>query len=172
MMRLASTMCMFQPTSLYQAQAKKPLQNFLKQCVDMLQGKPADPQVYPHQIAFNLIPQIGDITDNGFTEEEMKMHAETQKILGDDTLYVNATAVRVPVFMASESVFVQTQQPCDVDSVKAFIRTIAWYQAYGERNRLPNACTIDGSGEDDVFVGRIRRRFRARLWFTFLGCCR
>ncbi len=85
----------------------------------LLNFQDADPQRFPVQIAFNLIPHIDDFQDNGFTKEEMKLVWETRKILGDDTIQVNPTAVRVPVFYGhSEAVNIETEAKISVERAR------------------------------------------------------
>ena len=77
----------------------------------MLNFQEVEPEVYPVQIAFNVIPHIDDFQDNGYTREEMKLVWETRKILGDDSIEVNPTVVRVPVFYGhSEAVHIETRE--------------------------------------------------------------
>ena len=84
---------------------KAAIEELAGQTARLLNGKPADPEVYPKQIAFNVLPHIDSFQDNGYTREEMKMVWETQKILSDEAVSVNPTCVRVPVFLV-------TPRPC------------------------------------------------------------
>src|SRR6476659_1419317 len=77
---------------------RKAVEELADQTAQLLNGRPIEPKVMPKQIAFNCLPQIDKFMDNGYTKEEMKMHWETRKILADEAIRVNATAVRVPVF--------------------------------------------------------------------------
>ncbi|NQY74670.1 MAG: aspartate-semialdehyde dehydrogenase, partial [Candidatus Margulisbacteria bacterium] len=87
-----------------------------------LKGGRHDPKYFPHHIAFNVIPHIGPFLENGYTEEEMKLINETRKILGDDTIRISATAVRVPVFVGhSESVNIQTKKKISVEEVRKLL---------------------------------------------------
>jgi aspartate-semialdehyde dehydrogenase len=116
------------------------------------------PNVYPKQIAFNVLPQIDIFLDNGYTKEEMKMVWETRKILGDDNIMVNPTAVRVPVFFGhSEAVHIETAQKITADEVKTLLEKTAGVTVIDERTNgsYPTAAT-ESSGHDNVFVGRIR----------------
>lgn len=93
-----------------------------KQTGQLLSFQEIDPQRFPVQIAFNLIPHIDDFQDNGFTKEEMKLIWETRKILGDDSILVNPTAVRVPVFYGhSESVAIETRDKVTVAEARALL---------------------------------------------------
>src|SRR3972149_3664191 len=87
---------------------KKAMDELMDQTRAVLNFKPVESKVYPHQIAFNVLPHIDKFLDNGYTKEEMKMVEETKKIMGDDSIKVTATTVRVPVFAAhSESVNIE-----------------------------------------------------------------
>ncbi|MGB0894871.1 MAG: aspartate-semialdehyde dehydrogenase [Parashewanella sp.] len=133
------------------------IEELAKQCTKLLQGLPIDPEVFSKQIAFNALPHIDDFMENGYTKEEMKMLWETQKILGDDSVMVNATAVRVPVFHGhSEAVHIETRQPVEPDEIKAVLYSAQGIELMDDDTDYPTAVT-DGSGTDDVFVGRIRK---------------
>lgn len=129
-----------------------------RQTGDLLNFREIDPQKFPVQIAFNLIPQIDAFLENGFTKEEMKLVWETHKILGDDSIRVNPTAVRVPVFYGhSESVAVEFRTPLGVDEARAILATAPGVEVVDERvaGGYPTPVT-HASGRDPVFVGRIR----------------
>ena len=105
-----------------------------------------------------MLPQIDVFMDNGYTKEEMKMVWETKKIMGDDSILVNATAVRVPVFFGhSEAVHIETRSKITADEVRALLKKAPGVTVIDERvnGGYPTAVT-DSSGNDDVFVGRIR----------------
>jgi len=130
------------------------LQNQIK---NLLDGKTAELNVYPHQIAFNCIPHIDIFLDNGYTKEEMKMIDETRKILGDPSIMVSPTTVRVPVFYShSESINVETLRPINAREVRELLSGMDGIRVIDnpETNEYPLA--IDGAGKDEVFVGRIR----------------
>ena len=129
-----------------------------RQTGDLLNFREIDPQKFPVQIAFNLIPQIDAFLENGFTKEEMKLVWETHKILGDDSIRVNPTAVRVPVFYGhSEAVSVEFRTPLGVDEARAILATAPGLEVVDERvaGGYPTPVT-HASGRDPVFVGRIR----------------
>ena len=129
-----------------------------RQTGDLLNFRGIDPQKFPVQIAFNLIPQIDAFLENGFTKEEMKLVWETHKILGDDSILVNPTAVRVPVFYGhSESVAVELRERITVDEARAILATAPGVEVVDERvtGGWPTPVT-HASGRDPVFVGRIR----------------
>ncbi|ABI38502.1 MULTISPECIES: aspartate-semialdehyde dehydrogenase [Shewanella] len=136
---------------------KKAIEELAKQCTKLLQGLPADAEVYPKQIAFNVLPQIDKFMDNGYTKEEMKMVWETQKIFGDDEILVNATAVRVPVFYGhSEAVHIETRQPADAEDIKALLRDAEGVVLFESDDEYPTAVT-HAAGTDPVYVGRVRK---------------
>ncbi len=137
---------------------KEAIKELVQQCGQLLNGKSITTEVYPKQIAFNVLPQIDVFMDNGYTKEEMKMVWETQKILGDDTIKVNATAVRVPVFYGhSEAIHLETKTKIDAKTVTKLLNESANITVIDERKDgvYPTAVT-ESSGKDDVFVGRIR----------------
>jgi aspartate-semialdehyde dehydrogenase len=136
---------------------QKAINELQDQTRNLLDGKPSEPNVYPHQIAFNCLPHIDMFLDSGYTKEEMKMVNETQKILGDSTIRVSPTTVRVPVFYShSESVNVETFNPISAGEVKELLAKMEGVQVFDnpESNEYPLA--IDCADKDEVFVGRIR----------------
>lgn len=124
---------------------------------------------YPHPIAGNCLPHIDVFTENGYTKEEMKMINETHKILGDDSIKVTATTVRVPVFDShSEAINIEFETPIEVKDVKQLLADSPGIivQDDPENNVYPLA--RDVAGRDGVYVGRIRRDFSVKnginLW--------
>lgn len=125
---------------------------------ELLNGRPIEPKKLPQQIAFNVIPHIDVFLENGYTKEEMKMLWETQKIFHDDAITVNATAVRVPVFYGhSEAVHLETKQKISVEAVRALLKKAPGVTLMDnpQKQQYPTAVK-QGSGTDDVYVGRIR----------------
>ena len=115
---------------------------------------------YPHPIAQNVLPHIDVFLDNGYTKEEMKMINETHKILGDDSIKVTATTVRVPVFAChSESINLEFEKPFDLDELKKDLADFPGLNVMDDpaNNVYPLARDIEG--KDEVYVGRIRRDF-------------
>ena len=136
---------------------QKAIEELKQQSRDVLDGKPAQCNVYPHQIAFNCLPHIDVFQENGYTKEEIKMVNETHKILEDDTIEVSPTAVRVPVIYShSEAINVETEQPMNVKEVKELLSLSPGISVVDnpEQNEYPLAVNASGSG--DVVVGRIR----------------
>jgi aspartate-semialdehyde dehydrogenase len=147
--------CTYQAVS---GTGKEAIEELVKQTTNLLSLQPIVPSVYPKQIAFNVLPQIDIFMDNGYTKEEMKMVWETQKILGDDSVLVNATAVRVPVFYGhSEAVHIETRDKITAEAVKALLEQAEGITVIDERTNgsYPTAVT-ESAGHDNVFVGRIR----------------
>jgi len=129
-----------------------------KQTSELLSFQDIDPQRFPVQIAFNLIPHIDDFQDNGYTKEEMKLVWETRKILGDDSIQVNPTAVRVPVFYGhSEAVAIETRDKITVGAARALLEASPGVEVVDEckPGGYPTPVT-HASGKDPVFVGRLR----------------
>lgn len=123
-----------------------------------LAGASAEPRVFQHNIAFNLIPQIGSPKFEGYTSEEMKMVYETRKILGDDEIQVCPTCVRVPVAQShSESILVETERPLSLEEARELLDSAPGVTVVDDlaakRYPMPTQC----AGHDDVFVGRLRR---------------
>jgi aspartate-semialdehyde dehydrogenase len=147
--------CTYQAVS---GTGKKAIEELAAQTASLLNGKPAVAQVYPKQIAFNVLPQIDVFLDNGYTKEEMKMVWETRKILGDDAIQVNPTAVRVPVFYGhSEAVHIETREKITADRARALLEKAPGVVVLDgrEAGAYPTAVS-ESAGEDPVFVGRIR----------------
>ena len=125
------------------------------QTANLLNAKPIETQVMPVQIAFNAIPQIDVFQDNGYTKEEMKMVWETRKIFEDDSIQVNPTCVRIPVFYGhSEAVHIETEQPISAAQVQALLRAAPGVEVF-EDETYPTPVE-HAAGTDPVYVGRIR----------------
>ncbi|MGR9073782.1 MAG: aspartate-semialdehyde dehydrogenase [Gammaproteobacteria bacterium] len=147
--------CTYQAVS---GTGKPGIEEVVTQTTRLLNGKPIEALVYPKQIAFNVLPQIDIFLENGYTKEEMKMVWETKKIMGDDSIRVNATAVRVPVFYGhSEAVHIETREKITADRVRELLKNAPGVAVVDERKDggYPTAVT-ESSGHDEVFVGRIR----------------
>ena len=137
---------------------KKAIEELASQTTQLLSGRPVEPKVYPKQIAFNVLPQIDVFLENGYTKEEMKMVWETRKIMGDTSIEVNPTAVRVPVFYGhSEAVHIETRDKITADEATQLLRAAPGVVVIDERipGGYPTAVT-ESAGQDPVFVGRIR----------------
>ena len=147
--------CTYQAVS---GTGKEAIEELAMQTAQLLNAKAITTNVYPKQIAFNVLPQIDVFMDNGYTKEEMKMVWETRKIMGDESILVNPTAVRVPVFYGhSEAVHIETRDKISAEKVRELLQNAPGVTVIDERKDggYPTAVT-DSSGRDDVFVGRIR----------------
>ncbi len=129
-----------------------------QQTAALLNLQPVKPLKFSAQIAFNVIPHIDDFQDNGYTREEMKMVWETRKILGDESIQVNPTAVRVPVFLGhAEAVHVETRDKITAQQVRDLLNSAAGVEVVDERKAGGYPTPVgDAAGQDAVFVGRIR----------------
>ena len=147
--------CSYQSVS---GTGKEAIEELSSQTASLLNGQPIEPTVYPVQIAFNVLPHIDEFQTNGYTKEEMKMVWETRKILGDETIQINPTAVRVPVFYGhSEAVHVETREKITVDRLRGLLAGAPGVELVDERRGggYPTAVT-HSAGRDGVFIGRIR----------------
>lgn len=137
---------------------QKKIQELCDQSRDFLSGKKIKCVEFPHPIAFNLIPQIDVFLDNGYTKEEMKMVNETKKIMEDESIQVNATCVRVPVFYAhSESVNIETEKHITADEVRKILSTAPGVTVNDDPQNKSYPMPVYAEGKDDTFVGRIRQ---------------
>ncbi|PHS26565.1 MAG: aspartate-semialdehyde dehydrogenase [Methylophaga sp.] len=147
--------CTYQAVS---GTGKPAMDELAKQTAALLNGRTVESTVYPKQIAFNVLPHIDVFEDNGYTKEEMKMVWETKKIMADDTILVNPTAVRVPVFYGhSEALHLETKEKITAEQAKELLANAPGIVVIDEHTDggYPTAVT-DGSGTDSVYVGRIR----------------
>jgi aspartate-semialdehyde dehydrogenase len=135
------------------------VQELASQTANLLNAKPIEPHVMPKQIAFNAIPRIDVFQDNGYTKEEMKMVWETQKILGDDSIQVNPTCVRIPVFFGhSEAVHLETETHITADEVRDLLARAPGIKVLDDPAAEGYPTPVDdAAGADPVFVGRIRQ---------------
>ncbi len=137
---------------------KEAIDELASQTASLLNGRPVEAKVYPKQIAFNVLPQIDVFLDNGYTKEEMKMVWETRKIFGDDSIQVNPTAVRVPVFYGhSEAVHIETREKITVERARELLANAPGVTLLDRREDggWPTAVT-EAAGHDATFVGRVR----------------
>jgi aspartate-semialdehyde dehydrogenase len=140
----------------------KAMDELLTQTRQVLAGKKAKAKIMPHQIAFNCIPQIPNsasgFLDNAYTEEEMKMTFETQKIMGDGSIKVTATTVRVPVMVGhSESVNIETKKKLTASRAMRILRKAPGVSVIDEPAKMRYPLPLAAEGKDEVFVGRIRQ---------------
>jgi len=137
---------------------KEAIEELATQTADLLNAKPIKSEVYPKQIAFNVLPHIDVFLDNGYTKEEMKMVWETRKIFEDDSIKVNPTTVRVPVFYGhSEAVHIETRQKITAEQARELLSGAEGVVVLDQRadGGYPTAVT-EGANTDPVYVGRIR----------------
>ena len=137
---------------------KSAIEELAGQTARLLNGQPAECKVYPKQIAFNAIPHIDTFQDNGYTREEMKMVWETQKIFEDDSIQVNPTCVRIPVFHGhAEAVHIETREALSAEGARELLATAPGVTVIDEREDGGYATQVtDAAGTDPVFVSRIR----------------
>ena len=128
------------------------------QALEISQGRDVSKiNVYPHQIAFNVLPHIDVFLENGYTKEEMKMLNETRKIMGDQSIRLTATSVRVPVIYGhSEAVNIETEKKITAAAVKELLRGKPGITVVDNPAKNEYPMPVDAAGKDDVFVGRIR----------------
>ncbi len=147
--------CTYQAVS---GTGKEAIEELAKQTADLLNAKDAICDVYPKQIAFNVLPHIDAFQENGYTKEEMKMVWETRKIFEDDAIKINPTTVRVPVFYGhSEAVHIETRDKLTAAQATELLARAPGVVVMDEHadGGYPTAVT-EAAGEDPVFVGRIR----------------
>ena len=147
--------CTYQAVS---GTGKEAIEELQKQTTDLLNLRPVSSSVYPRQIAFNALPQIDDFQENAYTKEEMKMVWETRKILEDESILVNPTCVRIPVFYGhSEAVHIETRSKISAEEVRALYADMEAVVLMDklEDGAYPTAVT-EAAGHDEVFIGRIR----------------
>jgi len=147
--------CTYQAVS---GTGKEAIEELASQTAELLNGRSVEAKVYPRQIAFNVLPHIDVFLENGYTKEEMKMVWETRKIMEDESIQVNPTAVRVPVFYGhSEAVHIETREKLDATRATALLENAPGIVVLDERRDggYPTAVS-EGATNDPVYVGRIR----------------
>jgi len=148
--------CSYQAVS---GSGQRAIEELAGQTAALLNAKPVEIAVYPKQIAFNVLPQIDVFEENGYTREEMKMVWETRKIFNDESIQVNPTAVRVPVFYGhSEAINIETREPVDAATATDLLKRAPGVEVVDlrEDGGYPTAVT-EGADTDLVYVGRIRK---------------
>ncbi|MFC1998698.1 aspartate-semialdehyde dehydrogenase [Chloroflexota bacterium] len=144
----------------YQAVAgtgKAAIDELTNQSRQVLDGHETMPHVYPHQIAFNVLPEIDVFLDNGYTKEEWKMVEETHKIMHDPNIAISATCVRVPVFIGhSESVHLELTEPMSAEEARRIMNHAPGVQVLDDPGVSLYPHAWSAAGQDDVFVGRVR----------------
>ncbi|OFW62038.1 MAG: aspartate-semialdehyde dehydrogenase [Actinobacteria bacterium RBG_16_64_13] len=136
----------------------KAINELMQQTGRLLAGDAPEINVYPHQIAFNCLPQIDVFLEDGYTKEEQKMVDETKKIMGDNSIAVSATCVRVPVQNGhSEAINLQFARPLSVERARELLAEAPGVKVVDDPANKVYPMPIEASGQDDTYVGRIRR---------------
>ena len=134
------------------------LEELMTQSRQVLDGRPAEAHQYPHQIAFNALPQVESFTESGYSTEEMKIVNETRKIMHAPEIQISATCVRVPVAVShSAAVHVELTHSIEPGEVRDILSTFPGVTVVDDPHSSVYPMPIDAEGHDDVFVGRIRR---------------
>jgi aspartate-semialdehyde dehydrogenase len=135
---------------------KRAMEELRSQSLAVLQGADVQPDVYPHPIAFNALPQC-DAFEGDETTEETKLVHETHKILEDDSIGISATCVRVPVWRShSEAVWIETERPLGADRARELLEGAPGVRLVDDPAQARYPMPSDAAGADDVLVGRIR----------------
>ncbi|MHB8482495.1 MAG: aspartate-semialdehyde dehydrogenase, partial [Nitrospiria bacterium] len=150
---------------------KKAMDELIEQTRSLLSFKEVEMKEFPHQIAFNCLPHIDEFLENDYTKEEMKLVNETRKIMGDDSIQVTATTVRVPVFRChSESVNIETEKKISANEARALLAASPGVIVYDDPKRKIYPLPAEHAGKDEVYVGRIREDFSVpsglNLWIV------
>jgi aspartate-semialdehyde dehydrogenase len=136
---------------------KEAMEELIDECKSLLNFQEPTPKVYPYQIAFNCLPHIDDFLPSGYTKEEMKMVHETRKIMGDQSIQITATTVRVPVYVGhSESINIETESKLSANEARALLSTAPGVLVYDDPAHKIYPMPLDVAGKDEVYVGRIR----------------
>ena len=134
----------------------KGMEELEKQFKQIVNGEEADVKEFQHQLAMNIIPHVDVFTDNGYTKEEMKMFNETRKIMHSD-VQVSSMCVRIPIMRAhSEAIWVETERPISVEEAREGFAKAAGIQVIDDPDNNDYPMPLFLSGEDEVYVGRIR----------------
>jgi aspartate-semialdehyde dehydrogenase len=135
------------------------MEELARQTAERLNMREVTPRAFKQPIAFNVLPEIDVLQDNGYTKEEMKLHWETRKILDDASIMVNATAVRVPVFFGhAEAVHLETREAIEIEAVAELLRGAPGVVVVEPKGKQRFATPVThAAGKDPVFVSRLRR---------------
>lgn len=147
----------------------KAMEELMNQTKDLISFKKIEKKVFPHQIAFNCIPHIDSFLENGYTKEEIKMVNETKKIMGDDSIAVTATTVRVPVFHShSESLNIEFEREITPEKAREILKKAPGVVVIDNPSEKEYPLAINAAGKDPSFVGRIRKddtvRYGLNMW--------
>ncbi len=142
-----------------------------QQIKDIGEGKEVVANTFQHQIAYNLIPQIGDFDDMGYSQEEMKMQNEGRKILHNPNLKVNCTCIRVPVYRShSESITIETEKEITPEKAMELLKNAEGVKLVNDLQNKKYPMPLDTSDQDLIYVGRIRKDISADNSLV-LWCC-
>jgi aspartate-semialdehyde dehydrogenase len=142
-----------------------------QQVKDIVEGKETVANVFQYQIAYNLIPQIGDFDEMGYSQEEMKMQNEGRKIFHNPNLKVNCTCVRVPVYRShSESITIETEKEITVEKAKELLKNANGVKLVDDLQNRKYPMPLDSSDQDLIYVGRIRKDISSDNSLV-LWCC-
>ncbi len=144
------------------------LEELKQQVLAWVKGEPAEAKVFPHPIAFNLIPQVDAFEASGYTREEMKLVHETRKILEDETMRIAATTVRVPVWYAhSVSVTAETERKVTVEEARRLFASFPGLKLWDDPANRQYPMPIVAAGKDECYIGRIREDLSSDKGLTF-----
>src|SRR3990172_2106849 len=144
------------------------IEELKQQVLAWARGETAEAKVFPHPIAFNLIPQVDAFEASGYTREEMKLVHETRKILGDENIRIAATTVRVPVWYAhSVSVTVETERKVTVDEARRLFAVFPGLTLWDDPAKAQYPMPIVAAGKDECYVGRIREDLSSERGLSF-----
>ena len=164
--RLASLKAKLQAQDAAKAKAAA-MAELQQQYREIIDGKPVTVSKFPHQLAYNVIPQIDVFQPNGYTKEEMKMFNETRKIMHSD-VRCSAMCVRVSSLRAhSESVWIETERPISVEEARAALAAAPGVTVEDDPANLVYPMPLDTAGKDDIYVGRIRKDLADDNGLTF-----
>jgi aspartate-semialdehyde dehydrogenase len=136
----------------------KAVKELKEQTKAVMAGEAPVAEVYPHPIAFNVLPHIDSFTESGYSKEEIKMVNETRKIFGDDTIRITATTARVPVFNShSESVNIETKKHVTLEQFKEVLKGAPGLKVLDDPQNNVYPLAINAHGDDLTFIGRIRQ---------------
>jgi aspartate-semialdehyde dehydrogenase len=146
---------------------RKGMDELSSQCIAIFNQKPVETRIFPHQIAFNCIPQIDSFLDDGYSKEEMKVINETRKIMSIPELKITATTVRVPVFCShSESINIETEKTLEPSDIRELLSSSPGIIVEDNPSESLYPMAVNATSRDPVFVGRIRKDYSCENAFN------
>lgn len=137
---------------------QKGLDELRTQCGELLNGRPAKNKIYPHQVAYNCLPQVGGFLSDGYTVAERQLISETQRLLGAHAPVVTATTVTVPLFYGScQSVNIETEEELSLESVRELLTRFPGIAVIDDNDNFEYPMPVEVVEQDDLFVGRVRK---------------